>query len=108
MSKEIKISEVLEMIEAGKTRPEIREYYGLSVREMTVLSNHPLIKGKKAKTPVNINIIDDVSEIGEEEQSESLSEEPVENAESLEESEPMQEATEVNESKPEEALSWEN
>lgn len=62
MSKEIKISEVLEMIEAGKTRPEIKEHYNLTTKEMAALNNHPLIKGKKAKTPLNITIIDDISE----------------------------------------------
>lgn len=62
MSKEIKISEVLEMIEAGKTRPEIKEHYNLTTKEMAALNNHPLIKGKKAKTPLNIKIIDDISE----------------------------------------------
>ena len=61
-NREIKISEVLKMIESGKTRKDISEELKLSSKEKSSLFNHPLIKDRRAGRSANdLVIIDDVT-----------------------------------------------
>lgn len=59
---EIKISDIINMIEEGKSRQEIAKHYGLPYSFMQAnVFNHPLIKGKrKKKQQPEINLIEDV------------------------------------------------
>lgn len=71
MSKQqIKVSEVLELLEQGKSRKEIGEYFGLNGVEVKTLFQHPELKGKKAKKQMPFVIIDDINEVIEEDNSE--------------------------------------
>lgn len=63
--KVVRISEVIDMLENGKTRPEIREELGLTASEITLLFKHPQLKGRRAKQPTNLEIIDDWAEESE-------------------------------------------
>lgn len=58
---QIKISEVLSLLDQGMQRAEIKEHYGLSAGDLTRLFQHPLLKGKKAKKQPEFELIDDVS-----------------------------------------------
>lgn len=57
--KVIKISEVLALIEEGKTRVEIRKELDLNTTEMKNLFAHPLLKNRKARKIVSEIIIED-------------------------------------------------
>lgn len=70
--KEIKISEILNLLENGVTRysdsPEhdpqvgsIEERYGLSKQEVKRMFEHPLLAGKKTKKAPSFRLIDDVT-----------------------------------------------
>lgn len=53
--KEVKLSEILSLIESGKTRKEISEMYGLTPAQARQLFNHEALKGKRAKkNPLHI------------------------------------------------------
>lgn len=61
---EIKISDVLRMLDEGKSRKEIAAYYGLPYTFMRDnVFTHPLIKNKRAKRSkkIDVNIVDDAS-----------------------------------------------
>lgn len=58
---QIKISDVLELIRIGKTREEIRIHYELSKGELVELFKHPQLKGRRTRTPISFEIVDDVS-----------------------------------------------
>ena len=58
--REIKISEVLDLLEQGKTREEIQSIYGLSVKELKMLFSHPKLKGKKTKKAPSFILVDDL------------------------------------------------
>lgn len=60
--KQIKVSEVIALIENGKTRSQIREELGLSLQELAVLFKHPKLKNRRAKSVPTIEIIDDLEE----------------------------------------------
>lgn len=62
--KQIKLSEVIELIDEGKRRPEIQEYYGLSGKEMAALFQHPQLKNRRARKPVELSfeLVEDVEE----------------------------------------------
>ena len=47
--KQIKISDVLQMLEDGKNRQEIGKELGIVPREVKMLFEHPKLKGKKRK-----------------------------------------------------------
>ncbi len=46
---EVKVSEVLEMLEKGKTREDIGKHYGFTKSDVAELFKHPSLKGKKTK-----------------------------------------------------------
>lgn len=58
--KEVKLSEVISLIENGKTRKEIAQIYELSSVQQRQLFNHPKIKGLHPKRKP-LNIIDDIN-----------------------------------------------
>ena len=61
---QIKVSDVLEMLNQGKERSEIAAHYGLNGSELKQLFQHPQLKGKKTKkvkVPTFV-IVDDVTE----------------------------------------------
>lgn len=62
MKRDIKISEVIALLDAGKSREEIRDHFEMSNGDLTVLFKHPALKGKKAKKQRDFNIIDDTVE----------------------------------------------
>lgn len=59
MKKEIKISEVLDLLNQGKDRAGIREHYGLTHQEMQSLFQHPKLKNKKPKSQPSFILVDD-------------------------------------------------
>lgn len=64
--KQIKVSEVLALLEAGQDRATIRETLGLTHQEMASLFQHPKLKHKKPKTSPSFTLIDDTEEAVEE------------------------------------------
>lgn len=60
--KQIVVSEVLDLLNSGKTRKEIAEHYGkpLSVMNATVFK-HPEIKNIKTKKELDFEIVDDLT-----------------------------------------------
>lgn len=58
---EIKISEVLELIENYYTREEIAEHYGITMAECRQVFQHPLLKGKRTRPKPTFKLIDDIS-----------------------------------------------
>lgn len=59
-TKQIKISEILEKLDSGKSRKEINEEYGLNPREIKALwSNEKLKNRKPAKYTVDFDLVDD-------------------------------------------------
>ena len=59
--KDIKISDILAMLDEGKKRTEIAEELGITMAECRKIFQHPALKGKKAKKPLSIHLIDDVT-----------------------------------------------
>ncbi len=58
--KKLSITEVLLMLDEGKSKDEINTFYELNPREIKALWQHPKLKGKKkAKYSVGIEIVDD-------------------------------------------------
>lgn len=47
--KVIKVSDVLNFLEEGKTRKDIQDHYGISQKELRELFQHPKLKGRKTK-----------------------------------------------------------
>lgn len=58
--KEIKLSEIIQHLENGKTRADIKEIYSLSINELKTIFAHPLLKGKRTIFPT-VKLIDDVT-----------------------------------------------
>lgn len=59
----IKVSDVLALLDAGKSRKEIAEHYGRTQAEMQVqIWNHPKLKNKKAKKQYEGIILEDDTE----------------------------------------------
>lgn len=59
LKREIKVSEVLDLLNQGKGRAEIREYYSLTHQEMQSLFQHPKLKNKKPKSQPSFILVDD-------------------------------------------------
>lgn len=59
----ITTTEVLELLDLGKTREEIRDYYGLSNPDLKRLFKHPRLKGRKTKKAPGFDLEDDIVEI---------------------------------------------
>lgn len=53
----IKMSEILEDLEQGLTRAEIKEKYSLTAREMGVLFSHPNLKNRKPKKKLELSFV---------------------------------------------------
>lgn len=67
MSRTIKISEVIAMIDSGQKRPEIKEAMGLTHKEMTLLFQHDKLKNRRAATqPISFIIEDDTETTNDE------------------------------------------
>jgi len=66
--KTISIKAVLQDLEDGLNRVKIGEKYGISIKEVKFLFEHPKLKGKKAKTVFvpSFTIEDDTAEVVEE------------------------------------------
>jgi orotate phosphoribosyltransferase-like protein len=62
MSKQIKISEVLSLLEDGLTRPEIAETLDISMADCRRLFQNEKLKGKKPKKQMDFELIDDTVE----------------------------------------------
>ena len=62
--KQITVTGVLEDLENGQTREQIREKHGLTVRELKLLFAHPKLKGKKTKVKYEptFELVDDTDE----------------------------------------------
>jgi len=110
--KDIKISEVIALLNEGKKRPEIAEYFGITMAECRKLFQHPALKGKKARKPLGFNIIDDVAVDSANDPFIPDSNAPEITQEELEssigESEAVQEESEDNPEITEEIPNWEN
>ena len=76
---EIRISEVLDLLEQGKNRVQIAEHFRITQREVKALFEHPKLKGKKAKKVIEntFNIVDDTEETSDEFQQEAMHTEEV-------------------------------
>lgn len=61
MKREIKVSEVISLLDAGKSREEIGQHFELSNADLTALFKHPSLKGKKAKKQRNFVVVDDTT-----------------------------------------------
>jgi transcriptional regulator len=89
----ITVSQILDLLNEGKTRKEIKEELNLTENEIKFVFKHPKLKGKKAKKPLSIELVDDTTnnsiknsnvlylteEDSEENSEENLEENPVEN-----------------------------
>lgn len=109
------MSEVLDLLNNGKTRPEIAEHFGISMAECRRLFQHPDLKGKRAKTipEKEFEFIDDREEVApsslpqNEEEEPQTAEDPSLTAEDLQaENQEVEVGEEPTESLPN--LSWEN
>lgn len=56
---QIKPSDVINMLNAGKSRKEIKEHYGLSHASMLRLFQDPRLKGLKTKKQTPFELLDD-------------------------------------------------
>lgn len=57
--KQIKISEILELLQQGKKRSQIAEYYDITDADVKKIFMHPLLKGKKAHKEPSWTLVDD-------------------------------------------------
>lgn len=59
---QIKISDILTLLEQGKTRVEIRQTLGLTHKDMSEFFKHPKLKNKRPKSNSNFELVDDTEE----------------------------------------------
>lgn len=105
--REIKVSEVIALLEAGKSREEIGTELGLTKAEVTALFKHPSLKGKKAKKQLDFVVVDDISDVTLETQEEE--ETPTEEyQDGFQGGEPQEEIQEEQTENPESVDTWEN
>ena len=57
---EIRLSEVIMLLEEGNTREQIAEHFGLNKAEVTMLFQHEKLKGKRPKKVPSFTITDDL------------------------------------------------
>ena len=57
--KTITVSEVIRLLDEGMHRPQIAEYFGLSMSDVNKLFKNPALKGKKARKAPGFVLIDD-------------------------------------------------
>jgi transposase len=96
--KDIKVSQVLTLLNEGKSREEIADHFEISMADCKRLFQHPELKGKKAKKQPAFNLIDDVN--GEEISQPEVEEEVI-NEEVTDEQEEVLDTEEV-------ASEWDN
>lgn len=96
----IKVTDVLSMLQEGKTREDIRVHYGINKTELKALFQHPELKGRKTIKPKELSfvIVDDIKETSGEDVAEvefEISSEKIqeENSVSEETTEEVQEET---------------
>lgn len=108
--REIKVSEVIALLEAGKSREEIGAELGLTRAEVTALFKHPSLKGKKAKKQLDFVVVDDTSDVTLEtqEEEETPTEEFHQDGFQEEPQEELQEEEEEQTENPESVDTWEN
>jgi transcriptional regulator len=60
---QIKVSEVLKLLDRGLNRDEIASHYNITKKEVGILFKHPLLKGKRTKlaNKVSFIVVDDIS-----------------------------------------------
>ena len=63
--KQIKISEVLVLLEQGKKRSEIATHYGITDADVKKVFAHPKLKGKKAHKEPIWELTDDTDDVVE-------------------------------------------
>lgn len=63
--REIKVSEILEMLNQGKDRKAIREELGVTHADMAAIFQHPKLKNKKPRSFSSLVVVDDVEDAGE-------------------------------------------
>lgn len=114
IKREIKVSEVVALLDAGKSREEIGTELGLTRAEVTALFKHPSLKGKKAKKQLDFVVVDDTSDVALEtqEEAEIPTEEPQRELQDSFQEESQEEQTEpqeeIQEENPESVDTWEN
>ena len=57
--RKVSVQSIIALLEEGNTRPQIKEILGITNRELTAIFLHPSLKGKKAKTPMTIELVDE-------------------------------------------------
>lgn len=58
--KQVTVSEIKALLDAGKSRKEITNIFGWNPREAEIIWSNPALKGlKKAKYSVGITLVDD-------------------------------------------------
>lgn len=60
--KTITVSEVIRLLDEGLHRPQIAEYFGLSMSDVNKLFKNPALKGKKARKAPGFVLIDDTED----------------------------------------------
>jgi hypothetical protein len=60
--KQIRVSDVLALLDDGKNRAEIQEHYDLSHSDMKKLFQHEKLKGKKPRKQSSFELVDDTIE----------------------------------------------
>lgn len=60
---QVRLSEVLSLLEQGKGRQEIAEHFGLSLAEIKNIFEHPKLKGRRPKKvkEESFNLVDDTA-----------------------------------------------
>jgi hypothetical protein len=62
--KVIRVSQILADLDSGMDRPAIRRKYGLTMNEIKVLFENPMLKGKRAKRgtqKVTFTLVEDIT-----------------------------------------------
>ena len=62
MNQEIKISEVLTILNTGGGREGVKAHFNLDDKGMKALFKHPKLKNKRGIKPVTFSIVDDTKE----------------------------------------------
>jgi hypothetical protein len=60
--REIKISEIISLLDKGYTRDMVKKHYSLTPKELKNLFTHPKLRGLKAKKALSFEIVDDIVE----------------------------------------------
>ena len=109
----VRISDVLDLLDNGKSREQIAEHYGLTMADVRRLFKHEKLKGKKAKKQGMFELVDDIPAEGEVEEIRNYptmtDDLEVTNPDELLENEPISVEENTNEVQDEEVTSqWDN